>query len=555
MYKNFFGLRENPFNVNPDPRFLFLTSQTQEALDELTYGIQARKGLILFTGEVGTGKTTLLNRVLDWLRLQKTPTAFIFNSHLEISHLFDFILADFGIPFDARLKGNALMRLNHWLLERYCAGETPVLIVDEAQGLPDRVLEEIRMLLNLETPSEKLLQIVLAGQPELETRLKRPELRQIKQRITLRCRTATLTLGETHDYIRARLHTAGANGNPVFAPESMDSVHFYSRGIPRVINLLCEHALIHAYVEHVQPVPVHIIREVAREFQFDDSKPVAPFMDSSTALDSKLNATQSPFMNAPASVPATANHASGPFAVADIALHPAKEPRPLVMHSGLIPELRGDFEKFRSLGAQAAVPAAHGQTRVEVNRPSELAGFFSDLRIQFGSDGAIKPPPLALPALLHRVEEKEKFELLRSSRSSRIPGPPELSHLAKTVDAAQSGPQRSLLTKTLGAYFRSPGWSARGWDRFLSALNFPVRTQWNLILSHQPNRAPQRLRVWYRLCLACKDRCLIPVGLLDWPRRKAVFYRWLQQPWDPTQWRLPNSWLFEARRRFSYRKM
>src|SRR5580698_4268184 len=182
MYKNFFGLRENPFNANPDPRYLFLTQQTQEALDEMTYGIHARKGLILLTGEVGTGKTTLINRLLDWLRQQKTPTAFIFNSHLETGHLFDFILADFEVPFDSRSGGNALMRLNQWLIERYRAGDTPVLIVDEAQGLPVRVLEEIRLLLNLETPHEKLLQIVLAGQPELEERLKRHDLRQLKQR-------------------------------------------------------------------------------------------------------------------------------------------------------------------------------------------------------------------------------------------------------------------------------------------------------------------------------------------------------------------------------------
>ena len=197
MYKQFFGLRENPFNVNPDPRYLFLTSQTQEALDEMTYGIHARKGLIVLTGEVGTGKTTLINRLLDWLRQQQTPTCYIFNSHLDSRHLFDFILADFGVPFESKSNGSALMRLNQWLIERYRAGETPVLIVDEAQGMPTHVLEEIRMLLNLETPHEKLLQIVLAGQPELEDRLKRPELRQLKQRITLRCKTAPLTLEET----------------------------------------------------------------------------------------------------------------------------------------------------------------------------------------------------------------------------------------------------------------------------------------------------------------------------------------------------------------------
>ena len=128
MYKHFFGLRENPFNINPDPRYLFLTPQTQESLDELTYGIHARKGLMLLTGEVGTGKTTLINRLLDWLHQQQTPTAFIFNSRLDVNHLFDFILADFGLPYDSGLKTSALMRLNQWLVERYQAGETPVLI-------------------------------------------------------------------------------------------------------------------------------------------------------------------------------------------------------------------------------------------------------------------------------------------------------------------------------------------------------------------------------------------------------------------------------------------
>ena len=143
MYNQFFRLRENPFNVNPDPRYLYLTRQAEEAWDGLKQGIQARKGLLLLTGEVGTGKTTLLNHLLDWLRQQCAPTAFIFNSHLEVSHLFDFVLSDFGVKFDVRLKDNALMRLHQWLWERYRAGDTPVVIVDEAQGLPNRVLEEI----------------------------------------------------------------------------------------------------------------------------------------------------------------------------------------------------------------------------------------------------------------------------------------------------------------------------------------------------------------------------------------------------------------------------
>lgn len=275
MYQRFFGLRESPFNVNPDPRYLYLTRHIQEALAGLTYGIQNRKGFILLTGEVGTGKTTLLNRLLDWLRGQKVATAFIFNSRLEVNHLFDFMMADFEIPYDSREKSHVLLRLNQWLLERYRAGETAVLIVDEAQNLSSEVLEEIRLLTNLETSTEKLLQIVLTGQPELEEKLKVPQLRQLRQRITLRCRTAPLSLEETFGYIAERLRIAGANSEPIFSKEAIQTVHLYSRGIPRVVNLLCEHAMINAYVDSVRPVPAHLVEEVARDFQLDEVAPIA----------------------------------------------------------------------------------------------------------------------------------------------------------------------------------------------------------------------------------------------------------------------------------------
>jgi general secretion pathway protein A len=275
MYQRFFGLREGPFNVNPDPRYLYLTRHIQEALAGLTYGIQNRKGFILLTGEVGTGKTTLLNRLLDWLRGQNVATAFIFNSRLEVNHLFDFMMADFEIPCESRDKSQVLLRLNQWLLERYRAGETAVLIVDEAQNLSAEVLEEIRLLTNLETSTEKLLQIVLTGQPELEDKLKMPQLRQLRQRITLRCHTSQLSLEETFGYIAERLRIAGANGEPIFSKEAIQAIHLYSRGIPRVVNLLCEHSMINAYVDSMRPVPAHLVEEVAREFQLDEIGPVA----------------------------------------------------------------------------------------------------------------------------------------------------------------------------------------------------------------------------------------------------------------------------------------
>jgi general secretion pathway protein A len=275
MYQRFFGLRESPFNVNPDPHYLFMTGPIQEALAGLTYGIQNRKGFILLTGEVGTGKTTLLNRLLNWLHGQRVATAYIFNSRLEVKHLFDFIMAEFEIPCESREKSHVLLRLNQWLLDRYRLGETAVLIIDEAQNLSNEVLEEIRLLTNLETATEKLLQIVLSGQPELEEKLKQPQLRQVRQRITICCRTAPLSLEETFGYIAERLRTAGANGEPIFSREAIETVHLYSRGIPRVVNLLCEHAMINAYVESLRPVPAHVVEEIAREFKLDEIAPIA----------------------------------------------------------------------------------------------------------------------------------------------------------------------------------------------------------------------------------------------------------------------------------------
>jgi general secretion pathway protein A len=276
MYKSFYGLKENPFNVNPDPRFLYLTKQIEEALTGLMYGIQTRKGFITLTGEVGTGKTTLVNRLLDWLHQRRARTAFLFNSRMNSNQLFDFILAEFDIPCDSKSKSQQLLKLNHWLLERYRMGETVVLIIDEAQNLTYPVLEEIRLLTNLETSTEKLLQIVLSGQPELEEKLKLPQLRQLRQRIMLRCRTSPLSQEQTQEYIAERLRIAGATGEPIFSPKAVETIHVYSLGIPRVINLLCEHSLVNAFVDQQRPIQPKIVEDVAHEFQLDEVEPIAP---------------------------------------------------------------------------------------------------------------------------------------------------------------------------------------------------------------------------------------------------------------------------------------
>jgi general secretion pathway protein A len=275
MYKEYFGLRANPFNVNPDPRYLYLTRHTEEALACLTYGIQSRKGFVLLTGEVGTGKTTLINKLMEWLRLQQVATAFIFNSRMDVTQLLDYMMADFGIPCDSRSKSQVLQRLYNWLLDRYRAGETAVLVIDEAQNLSDEVLEEIRMLTNLETFTEKLLQIILVGQPELEQRLKQPQLRQLRQRLTLRAKTHAFNLEETNAYIQQRLRIAGSNGDAIFEPEAVVALFRYSGGVPRVINLLCEHCLVSAFVDQKKTVAAEIVDGVARDFDLSDGTSAA----------------------------------------------------------------------------------------------------------------------------------------------------------------------------------------------------------------------------------------------------------------------------------------
>jgi general secretion pathway protein A len=295
MYKGFFGLKDNPFNVNPDPRYLYFTKEIEEALSGLKYGVQKRKGFITLTGEVGTGKTTLVNRLLDWLHGEKVRTAFLFNSRMNTSQLFDFILAEFGITCESRTKSQQLMRLNQWLLDRFRAGETTVLIVDEAQNLTYPVLEEIRLLTNLETSTEKLLQIVLSGQPELEEKLKLPQLRQLRQRIMLRCKTTPLSKEQTNDYIIERLRIAGASGEVVFSPEAVEVIHQYSVGIPRVVNLLCEHSLINAYVEQQRPITAKTVEDVAHEFQLDEVAPTATA--GSTRVDPDVYTSESFIQN------------------------------------------------------------------------------------------------------------------------------------------------------------------------------------------------------------------------------------------------------------------
>jgi general secretion pathway protein A len=267
MYKKFFGLQASPFNPNPDPRFLFLTNAATEALASLAYGIRNRKGFLLLTGEVGTGKTTLLNRLLEWLNEERVATAFVFNSRLNEREFFDFVLNDFGITCNSQEKSQRLLKLNEWLVQRYRERRTTALIIDEAQNLTPEVLEEVRLLTNMETTQEKLLQIVLCGQPELDDKLRDPSLRQLRQRVTIRCSTCPLSREELQAYVAERLRIAGANGTPIFGLDAIDAIYRHSQGIPRIANLLCEHSLINAFVDQIRPIPARLVEDVAREFE------------------------------------------------------------------------------------------------------------------------------------------------------------------------------------------------------------------------------------------------------------------------------------------------
>ncbi|MBS1821023.1 MAG: AAA family ATPase [Acidobacteria bacterium] len=279
MYNSYFHLHTSPFGTSPDPRFLYMMPHTREALACLEYGISARKGFTVLTGEVGTGKTTLLKRALASFRGRRIATSFVFNPRLEVLDFLEFVLTDFGITPATRTKSGMLLQLNRWLIERYRMDETCVVVVDEAQNLSWELLEEIRLLTNLETSSEKLLQIVLSGQPELEEKLRHPSVRQLRQRVALWCRTQALTENQTSAYVTERLRLAGA-ASPIFTPEALALVHRYSRGIPRIINLLCEHSLIVAYVEQVQQVTEAIVEGVAVELELETQ----PFLISSAAM-------------------------------------------------------------------------------------------------------------------------------------------------------------------------------------------------------------------------------------------------------------------------------
>jgi general secretion pathway protein A len=268
----FFGLQQKPFNPTPDPRFLYPSPGHREALAQLLYGVQEQKGFILLTGEIGTGKTTLLRTLLTRLD-GNTASAFVFDTTLPFEGLIEYILEDFGVAKPGESHAQRLIALNNFLIERRRAGQNTILVLDEAQNLDVRALEQIRLLSNFETHTEKLLQILLVGQPELLDKLDRPDLRQLKQRIGLRCRILPLTAEQTRDYIRTRLRIAGASDLGLFSDAAIIRIAEHSGGIPRLINTLCDHCLLIGYADQIRRIDRKIVEEAIEYFEQGERHP------------------------------------------------------------------------------------------------------------------------------------------------------------------------------------------------------------------------------------------------------------------------------------------
>jgi general secretion pathway protein A len=262
MYCEFYGLARTPFEMTPDPAFLYLGDTHREGLATLVYGVQSGKGFVLLTGEVGTGKTTLLHALLGQLEAD-TASAFIFNPRLEPLDFFRVLLDEYGIDARCTTKAEYLLTLNEFLIDRLGRNHKTVLIIDEAQTLSPEMLEEVRLLSNLETPTSKLIQIILVGQPELIDLLARPELRQLRQRIVLRHHLRPFDARETEAYIEERLALAGFTGKGIFTRAARKEIHAVTGGVPRLVNIVCDGALLTGYGREIRTLGPDVIQEVA----------------------------------------------------------------------------------------------------------------------------------------------------------------------------------------------------------------------------------------------------------------------------------------------------
>jgi general secretion pathway protein A len=269
VYLDHYGLTEPPFDITPNPRFLFYSAKHREAYNHLLYGLRERKGFVQLTGEVGAGKTTLCRAMLEQLDNQHYATALILNPVMSADELIKAIAIEFGLPVSGLDRLDTIAVINEFLLQQVERGKDAVLIVDEAQDLTDELLEQVRLLSNLETDDRKLLQIVLMGQPELRDRLNNPRLRQLRQRITVRYHLPPLTRDEVNQYVQHRLHVSGGNGTPYFTRPALWRVYRYTQGIPRLVNAVCDKALLAGFVAQSEKIDFRLVSRAVRELEGD----------------------------------------------------------------------------------------------------------------------------------------------------------------------------------------------------------------------------------------------------------------------------------------------
>lgn len=502
MDTNSFRLSEDPSRSSVDPDFLLLTPSVDKLLKELTYAIRFRKGLIVFTGEAGTGKTTLIHRLLYSLHQHGTPVAFISEAHLEIERLYRSMLMKFGATLDSRL-GSPRLALKEYLSERSRTGNTAVLIVDEAEGLSLGVLEEIRMLLNLETPREKMLSIVLVGGPLFEEMLRRPELYQFKQRITLRFKTVPFETGETHRYIRERLLAAGAPRElHVFSPDAMNAIHSYSRGVPGLANLLCEHALARALAQNIQPVPAHVVAEVARDLELAEVE-IAAQPQAAIGAESDEPTEVQPLFPIPSLTEAAkpVGDAAGEWQVSQSIEAPA-EIRPVTPVPGR---------------AHTVEPVDHAECVAEVSQPAQEEPSFR-----------LVSHPLAAAGLNETADQLQPDAIALSSETVSDPPAqpnPEIPANSPFIEPVEAG-----AVVEVGA---DPSPSAHPtmitMPRWRRTHVVPVLSRW-LRTPLNPLRA---LRRSWSLFQALRLAALNPA---ERARIRASLFRWLREPFDPIRW-------------------
>lgn len=499
MHTNAFGARKS-LSRNTDPEFLLLTPNVEKLLKELTYAIRVRQGLIVLTGEAGTGKTKVIHRLLQSLHQQGAPVAYVSDRHLQIEQLYRSMLVKFGAPLDSPL-GSPRLALKQYLSERSLAGNTPVLIVDEAEALSLGVLEEIRMLLNLETPQEKMLTIVLVGRPLFEHMLRHPELYQLRQRIALRFKTVPFGAEETPQYIREHLLANRAiHDEHLFSPDAIAAIHSYSRGIPGVVNLLCEHSLGRAIAQNVRPVPAHFVAELARDLELREVAVPKEIIGAET--DKAAGAQPQPSI-------AVLAEATNPVAMQ---VSQAAE-EPVAIHpSAPVPSL-----------AHAVEPVFNAECTTQASQPAHEE-----------SGVSLVSEPLAALEIDETAGQLEPDTIAVSSEMVSDPPAqpnPEIPAIAAVLEpaAVAAGIQKGADLAAETEPNLSAGPARIGMRRWRRPHIVPVLSRW-LRTPMDPLRAPRR---WWSLFQALRLTAMNPA---ERARMRASLFRWLREPFDPISW-------------------